>query len=154
MKLVGVQRRAGWIGLALAFSAGLAGCETGTQAILGGSMAKGRLHELAHGKVLAMDAAASPACQERSIVSVRVIDRPAAAATDYDRMYSVGLPDVSRGVQTPSAQPSSASTVPVAFTERWVVERCGERAAYRVRFSPGDIVEVSPETQPRSSPKP
>lgn len=150
MTLRGFQRCAGWMALAFA----LAGCETGAQAIMGGSMAKGRLYELARDKVLALDAAASPSCTQRAIVSARVIDRPAAAATDYDRMYSVGLPDVSRGVQTPSAQPSSASTVPVAFTERWVVERCGERAAYRVRFSPGDIVEVSPEPQPRSSPKP
>jgi hypothetical protein len=152
MTRMGFHQGTGWIALALGLV--LAGCETGAQAILGGSMAKGRLYALARDKVLALDAAAAPSCPERSIVSTRVIDRPSAAATDYDHMYSVGLPDVSRGVQTPSAQPSSASTVPVAFTERWVVERCGERAAYRVRFSPGDIVEVSPEPQPRSSTKP
>lgn len=152
MKRMGVQECTGWMVLALGLV--LTGCETGAQAILGGSMAQGRLFALARDKVLAMDAAAAPACQERSIVSTRVIDRPSAAATDYDHMYSVGLPDVSRGVQTPSAQPSSASTVPVAFTERWVVDRCGARAAYRVRFSPGDLVEVSPEPQPRNSPKP
>lgn len=152
MKRMGVQECTGWMVLALGLV--LTGCETGAQAILGGSMAQGRLYALARDKVLAMDAASAPACQERSIVSTRVIDRPSAAATDYDHMYSVGLPDVSRGVQTPSAQPSSASTLPVAFTERWVVDRCGARAAYRVRFSPGDLVEVSPEPQPRNSPKP
>jgi len=132
----------------------VAGCQTGADAWAGGSLAKGRLYRLAEEKVLAVDAEAAPQCQGRSVASVRVIDRPTAAATDYDRMYSVGLPDMSRGLQTPSAQPSSSSTVAMAFTERWTVERCGVRVAYRVTFSPGDVVEVSLEPQPRRLPKP
>ena len=132
----------------------LSGCETGSRALLGGSLAKGRLYQVAQEKVLAIDAAAAPGCEDRFVARVRVLDRPAAAATDYDRLYTAALPDVSRGVQTPSAQPSSAAMIPVAFTERWIVERCGTRAAYRVTFSPGDIVEVVPEPQPHRPAKP
>ena len=128
---------------------GVAGCETGSGVLLGGSLAKGRLYSEAEARVLALDKQAAPECEARSIAGVRLIDRPASAATDFDRMYSVGLPDVSRGVQTPSARPSSASTVTDGFTERWIVDRCGQRAAYRVTFSTGDIVEVVPEPQTR-----
>ena len=128
---------------------GLAGCETGSRVLLGGSLAKGRLYQAAEEKVLALDKATSPECEARVIASVRVIDRPASAATDYDRMYSVGLPDVSRGLQTPATSPSPASTVSDRFTERWTVDRCGQRISYRVSFSPGDIIEVVPESQPR-----
>lgn len=127
----------------------LAGCEAGARVLMGGSLARGRLYQAAEERVLAMDKAAAPECEARTIASVRLIDRPASAATDYDRMYSVGLPDVSRGLQTPASRPSSASTVSEGFTERWTVDRCGKRFSYRVSFSPGDIVEVVPEPQPR-----
>lgn len=139
-----------WAGACVALS----GCAVGSRAWMGGSLAKRRLYQVAQEKVLAMDAAAAPGCEDRFVASVRVLDRPAAAATDYDRLYTAALPDVSRGVQTPSAQPSSAAMIPVAFTERWIVERCGTRAAYRVTFSPGDAVEVVPEPQPHRPPKP
>ncbi len=136
-------------GMACVLGLGLAGCEAGSRVLLGGSLAKGRLYRAAEERVLALDKAAAPECEARMVASVRLVERPASAATDYDRMYSVGLPDVSRGLQTPATSASPASTVSDGFTERWTVDRCGKRFSYRVTFSAGDLFEVTPESPTR-----
>ncbi len=121
-----------------------AGCASSPLGLgVGSGISSGRLYAAAESKVIAADSAAAPDCKDRKIVNTEVLTAPKVSATPYDQAYTHSLPDSSKATASPSANLRPVETTYSEFTERWTVNRCGQRVAYKVTFRPGGEIQVA-----------
>lgn len=136
--------------LGFALTAGLlvAGCSSTPLGLgVGTGLSTGALFRRAEAQVLAADQQAAPDCDHRHVLRTELVEGSRQGETAYDAMYTHGLP----GNDPMTAPvPSGTRTLETSrLVERWVVDRCGHFARYRVTFLPGMArereIEVVPE---------